>query len=432
MKTPYAARIKKALVMLKRAGEKEALVISSNPHCVRSRDTHFPFRQNSDLYYFTGSHAEDTTLVLNPHSKTPVVLITPPHDPVKKVWEGGQVNLKPVAKELSAELCVTKEPLKALLGFVRGTEKVYVQSISETSSAALKKELYQRSAIALRGLPTTVAEVERFTARLRLYKDPSEITLIKAAAEVTSDALFGMLPYVRDGRNEREIGAVIECAYRSAGGAPAFGTIVATGPSAATLHYRALNQKLRKGELLLVDTGAELDMYASDVTRTIPVGQEISPALRYLYDTVLRAQEHAIAKVKPGVLIADVYKAAATELTYGLKELGILRGKLSTLVTKGAFRPWFPHGIGHPLGIDVHDVGPTSGDRIERLEPGMVITIEPGLYFSKPTGPLPSCGVRIEDDILVTRSGHTVLTESVFPKDLDTVLGLLGSIAAGF
>jgi Xaa-Pro aminopeptidase len=432
MKTPYAARIKKALALLARSNEKEALVISSNPHCTRSRDTHFPYRQNSDLYYFTGSHAEETTLVLNPHAKTPVILVTPPHDPIKKVWDGEQVNLKPLAKQLSAELVVTKDPLKALLTSVRGAEKAYVQSIHGTASAALKTELSQRSTVALRGLPTSLAEVERFTARLRLYKDASEIELIRAASEVTSDALFGVLPFVRNGTSEREIAAFIEGFYRATGSEPAFGTIVGTGKSAATLHYRALKRKLRNGDLLLIDTGAERDMYASDVTRTLPVGDSIDPALRYLYETVLRAQERAIAKIKPGVLVSELHKTAAEELTYGLKELGILKGKLSALVTKGAYRPWFPHGIGHSLGIDVHDVGPANGDRLERLEAGMVMTIEPGLYFSKPIGPLPACGVRIEDDILVTRTGHKVLTESVFPKELDTVMGLLGSIAAGF
>lgn len=432
MKTPYAARIKKALALLARSNEKEALVISSNPHCTRSRDTHFPFRQNSDLYYFTGSYAEETTLVLNPHAKSPVTLVTPPHDPIKKVWDGEQVNLKQLAKQLSAELVVTKDPLKALLGAVRGAEKAYVQSILGTGSAALKTELSQRSAITLRGLPTSLAEVERFTARLRLYKDASEIELIQAASEVTSDALFGVLPFVRSGATEREIAAFIEGFYRATGSEPAFGTIVGTGRSAATLHYRALKRKLRDGDLLLIDTGAERDMYASDVTRTLPVGDSIDPASRYLYETVLRAQERAIAKIKPGALVSELHKTAAEELTYGLKELGILKGKLSALVAKGAYRPWFPHGIGHSLGIDVHDVGPANGDRLERLEPGMVMTIEPGLYFSKPTGPLPACGVRIEDDILVTRTGYKVLTESVFPKELDVVMGLLGSIAAGF
>jgi Xaa-Pro aminopeptidase len=432
MKTPYAARIKKALALLARSGEKEALVISSNPHCTRSRDTHFPFRQNSDLYYFTGSYAEEATLVLNPHAKSPIIIIAPPKDPIKKVWDGEQVNLKPLAKSLSAELVITKDPLKALLGAVRGVEKAYLQSIQGTASAALKTELSGRSAIALRGLPSNLAEVERFTGQLRLYKDPSEVELIKAASELTSDALFAVLPFVRSGASERQIGAFIEGFYRAAGAEPAFGTIVGTGRSAATLHYRALKRTLRNGDLVLIDTGAEREMYASDVTRTLPVGDSLDPALRYLYETVLRAQEHAIAKIKPGVLVSDVYKAAAEELTYGLKELGILKGKLSALMAKAAYRPWFPHGIGHSLGIDVHDVGPSSADRVEKLEAGMVMTIEPGLYFSKPTGPLPACGVRIEDDVLVTRSGHKVLTEDVFPKELDEVMGLMGSISTGF
>ncbi len=422
MKNPHALRIKKALTLLKDAPRKEALVISSNPSVIRSRDTHYPYRANSDLFYFTGSHAEDLTLVLRPHAADPVILIAPPEDKVKNMWDGAPAPIKPLAKALKAGLLTTHEPVKQIIALLRGHEAVYLQSIEGTPSAGAKLDLSSRSTPLLRNLPATLVDAEQFTARLRLFKDPSEVARIKEAAVITGGALQNVLPLIEAGVAEREIGAFIEYFYKVHGAEPAFGTIVASGASAATLHYRSLSRKLKKGELLLIDTGAELDMYASDITRMIPVGGTTSPELRDLYDIVLRAQLIAIKKVRPGVRMMDVFNAAARELTYGLKYLGILNGNVSQLMKKGAFKPYFPHGIGHSLGIDVHDATPTGQESI--LEKGMVITIEPGLYFSKPAGPLPACGVRIEDDVLVTTRGHEVLTANAFTKDIDE-LGML-------
>jgi Xaa-Pro aminopeptidase len=424
MKNTHALRITKALKLLKGAPRKEALVISSNPSAIRSRDTHYPYRANSDLFYFTGSHAEELTLVLRPHAKDPVVLIAPPEDKVKNMWDGAPPPIKPLAKALKAPLMRTHEPVKQIIALLRGHEAVYLHANAGTPSAGVKHDLSSRSTALLRNLPTTLVDAEQFTARLRLFKDPSEIATIKEAATITGGALQNVLPLIEAGVTEREIGAFIEYFYKVHGAEPAFGTIVASGPSAATLHYRDLSRKLRKGDLLLIDTGAELEMYASDVTRMIPVGGTTTPELRDLHDIVLRAQLLAIKKIRPGVRMVDVYKVAATELTYGLKYLGILKGNVSQLVKKGAFKPYFPHGIGHSLGIDVHDATPTGQESI--LEKGMVITIEPGLYFPKPTGPLPACGVRIEDDVLVTARGHEVLTATAFTKDLDELGMLLG------
>lgn len=417
MKTPHALRITKALQLLKRAGRKEALVISSNPSVIRSRDTHYPYRANSDLFYFTGSHAEELTLVLRPHAADPVVLIAPPEDKVKNMWDGTPPPIKPIATALKATRLTTHQPVQQILSLLRGHDAVYLQSIEGTPSAGVKHDLSSRSTYLLRNLPATLVDAEQFTARLRLIKDPGEVEQIKKAAEITGAALQHVLPLIEAGVAEREIGAFIEYFYRANGAEPAFGTIVASGVSAATLHYRSLSRKLKKGELLLIDTGAELNMYASDITRMIPVGGTTSPELRDLHDIVLRAQLIAIKKVRPGARMKDVYNAAARELTYGLTYLGILKGNVSQLVKKGAFKPYFPHGIGHSLGIDVHDATPSGQESI--LEKGMVITIEPGLYFPKPTGPLPACGIRIEDDVLVTARGHEVLTSSAFTKDLD-------------
>ena len=417
MKSPHALRIKKALNLLKSAPRKEALVISSNPGMLRSRDTHYPYRPNSDLFYLTGTHAEDVTLVLRPHAENPVVMIAPPEDKVKNLWEGPPPLIKPIAAAIKATLITTTEPVKQIISLLRGTEAVYVQSIAGTPSAAVKNDLSSRSTYLLRNLPTSLIDAEQFTGRLRLLKDPVEIAAIKKSAEITAGALQNVLPLIEGGVQEREIAAFIEYFYKVHGAEPAFGTIVASGASAATLHYRSLTKKLKKGELLLIDTGAELDMYASDITRMIPVGGVLSPQLRDLHDIVLRAQMIAIKKVAPGVRMTEVYMAAARELTYGLKYLGILKGNLAQLLKKGAFKPFFPHGIGHSLGIDVHDATPTGQEAV--LQKGMVITIEPGLYFPKATGPLPACGVRIEDDVLVTARGHEVLTNGAFTKDMD-------------
>jgi Xaa-Pro aminopeptidase len=425
MKNTHASRIKKALKLLNESGSPDSLLVSSNPHAVRSRDINFPYRQNSDLFYLTGSSHEALTLLLRPHAKEEIVLVAPPPDAHQTLWEGAQPSLAPLARELGAELVLTKDPLTTLRGLLRGTDTVYLQSVAGSVSAELRREFSTRSAIAMRGLPSRIGEAERFTAKLRCIKDTAEVAAIHRAGDLTSAALLHIAQYVRPGIREREIAALIEYLYRLHGAEPAFGTIIASGKSAATLHYRSLAKTLRSGELLLIDTGCELNMYSCDVSRTVPVGLEINPVLREVYETVLRAQKAAIAKVKPGVHINDIYKAAAIELTRGLQELKVLKGSLTQLLQKGAFKTWFPHGIGHSLGIDVHDVSPGSNDRLFTLEKGMVITVEPGLYFSKPIRGIPACGVRIEDDVLVTAKGCEVLTESVFPKEFDEVCAVL-------
>ena len=419
----FRSRIKKALALLAQSGSPETLIISANPAAIRSRDTHYPYRPNSDLFYLTGSSSEEISLVLRPHSKEPVVIITPPIDQLKNLWEGPPPPVKPLAKALKAELLVTSEPLKAALNLIRGSATAYLQSIPGTLSAAVKSDLSTRGAHALRGFPPSLIEAEHLTAKLRLIKDRGEIAAIRESASITASAIANALPLIEPGVREREIAAFLDYFYHAHGAYPAFNSIVATGPSAATLHYHSLNRKLKKGDLLLIDTGAELNMYASDISRTIPVGGELSPQLKDLYEIVLRAQLVAIKRVKPGVAIAEVHKAAAREIVYGLKYLGILKGPVPQLLKKGAFKPFFPHGIGHSLGIDVHDATPANA---LKLQAGMVVTIEPGLYFQKPTGHLPVCGVRIEDDVLVTPRGNEVLTDQAITKDLSTILSVVG------
>jgi len=425
MKTIYRARIKKALSFLKDAPAAQALVVSSNPAATRSRDTHFPYRQNSDLFYFTGSEHQSLTLVLRPQAQDKVVLVAPPDDPVRKVWDGSQPSTKALARELGATQILSKDPHTTVRHLLRGADIAFLQSVAGTVSAALRREFAERSPHSMRGLPGTVIEAERLTSRLRCCKDSSEVQSIRKAADLTSASLLHTAQFIKPGMKEREIAVLIEYLYRLHNAEPAFNTIVATGVSAATLHYHQLSRRLRKGELLLIDTGCELDMYACDVSRTIPVSSDTPASLEAVYACVLSAQEAAIRAVKPGARMTDIHAVAARELTYGLKQLGVLKGNPSDLVKKGAYKPYFPHGIGHSLGIDVHDVGPGPNDSLGVLEKGMVITIEPGLYFSRAVAKVPACGVRIEDDVLVTARGNEVLTAGVFPKRLDEIRNIV-------
>lgn len=423
MKNQYLSRIEKALSLLKDSDTTQALVISSNPSAVRSRDTHFPYRQNSDLFYFTGTSHQNVTLILRPNAKEPVVLVAPPEDDTKKMWDGAQPSIAALAHSIKASVVISKDSLTSVRSLLRGTQAVYLQSVPGTVSMELRQEFAGRTAHSLRGFPSTVIEAERLTAVLRCIKEPAEIAAIEKAADLTSAVLMHTAQYMRRGIKERDIAVLIEYLYRLHGAEPAFNTIVATGKSAATLHYHSLERTLKNNELLLIDTGCELDMYACDVSRTIPVGPEISPVLREVYEIVLSSQFAAMSAIKPGVHITQVHQAAAKELTRGLKGMGVLKGSISELVKKAAYKPWFPHGIGHSLGIDVHDVSP--GEQLGILQKGMVITIEPGLYFAKTTAGIPSCGVRIEDDVVVTSRGCEVLTNDVFPKTFDEMRALV-------
>lgn len=421
--TPFKARRARVLKLLKESGQKTALVICSNPHRQRTHDQRYPYRPNSDLYYLTGTLAPDITLVIRSDEATPVI-VGLPHDPVKAVWEGTPPKPKSIANLIGAELIESSSPLSAVQKLLAGYEVAITQPIIGTVGYNLSERLLSLNASGNEKLPRTVSNSDSLMAKLRLYKSKEEIARIREAAEITGHALFSILPMVQPECHEFEISTSIDYLYRLNGGEPAFETIVATGPSAATLHYHFKNRKLRRGELLLIDTGIEKDMYSSDITRTLPVGGKFEPVQAALYEIVLEAQSAAIKKIRHGVLIREVYMAAAQVLTRGLVDLKVLRGKVSSLMAKAAYKPWFPHGIGHSLGLDVHDIGELRGNNAAVLEEGMVFTVEPGLYFSKPAGVLPACGVRIEDNVVVTRKGCQVITDGIFPKEIDEVEGL--------
>lgn len=419
----HKKRISRVIDSLKKFKEPAAMLLSSAPEYIRSRDIAYPYRQNSDIFYLTGSQEKDLQILLSSKSNKPI-LVVPPKDKTRALWDGDQGNYQQIASNLGAELVVSKEPFKELKSRLRGHSHLLHQNTPLTLSDRISQDIQATPAMQRGKLPRTFSLCDVILEEMRLYKDPAEVVQIKKAAEVTSQALFSAASLIQPGMPEHVIARTIEYWFGLFGGEPGFGTIAASGKNAAILHYRSCNSNLKPGEMLLIDCGAELDLYSADITRVFPVSKSFSKEQKILYDIVLKAQSAAIKKVKDGVFIRSIYEAAAKVLTEGLVELKVLRGKISSLMAKRAYKDFFPHGIGHSLGLDVHDVGDHRGNNDARLHKGMVFTIEPGLYLPKAIGKVKPFGIRIEDDILVTKNGCEILTSAV-PKKIEDVEAMM-------
>ncbi len=423
MKDLYKSRIRKVIKTLLATKTPSALLVSSAPFAPRSRDTFHPYRQNSDFFYLTGSLEPAQHLLISTEEEKPL-LFTEPVNAHKVVWDGKPVSPKPLARSLGATLETVSDIPQEIKKKLRPIHSLYYQSESDPQVFRMVNELFGLPSHQRLTSPRSFHHVDTILEPLRVRKSRHEISEIKRAAEVTWESLQHTAQMVEPGLREHEVLATLEYHMRLFGCEPSFSTIVASGASAATLHYQAHTQKLKKGELLLLDFGAEYNMYAADVTRMLPVTGTFTGILAELYDCVLEAQLKSIAAVRSGVTIQKVYNAAARVLIDGLKDFGVLRGNTSALLEKRAHLPYFPHGIGHGLGLDVHDVGRLRGTNKPKLQEGMVFTIEPGLYFPRPVGKLPACGIRIEDDVVVRKSGCEVLTRMI-PKERSKIEDLM-------
>jgi len=399
------------------------MVLSSATTKARSRDTYYPYRQNSNLFYLTGILNPNQLLLIHSDRPKPV-LFSPPKDPVKELWDGPEPALRSIIKELGIEQVTTRDPVSAVLEYLQDTEHLVFDNHSDSYSFRVAQRLLTLPAYQRGSLPRSLHHSDTILVELRLHKTPDEIALIKEAAWITSDSLFEALTILRPGIYEYEFKAAVEYGFRGRGAEVAFSTIAATGSSASYLHYQAHKRKLQRGQLLLIDCGAEHQLYAADISRTLPVGGRFQGVLAEMYDAVLEAQLAAISAVKHGVKVKEIYNAAARVLITFLKDQKLISGSTTRALREGKHRPFFPHGIGHPLGLDVHDVGNLRGNNDAVVEAGMVLTIEPGLYFQKKTRAIPASGIRIEDDVLVTKNGPTVLTPH-FPKAREEIEDLM-------
>ena len=406
-------------------------VFPSAPLAVRNRDVEHPYRQDSDLYYLTGLDEPESVLVLtNQHEEHRVVLFVRPKKREREIWDGPRAGVEGAVQEFGADVAFPIDELpKRLPDYLGNVERLHYR-IAQNDEADAK--LFDCLNLLRRGgrrgitAPEAIIDSSAHLHEMRLRKSDAELATMRRAAEITKEAHLRAMHFTRPGMHEYEIDAELLHVFRRHGSErPAYESIVGSGPNATILHYRAGNRVLNEGELVLIDAGCELDYYSSDVTRTFPVNGKFSDEQREVYEVVLRTQKQCIEAVKPGVTLHDLHDGAVRSITEGLVRIGLLEGKVDALIEDKKYEPFYMHRTSHWLGMDVHDVGHYYTDGKPRpLEPGFVLTVEPGIYIATDAEGADErwrgIGVRIEDDVVVTEGGHDVLTAGI-PKEIDDV-----------
>jgi len=413
--------------------ENSVAVIASAPEAVRSNDTHYRYRQDSDFFYLTGLDEPDSIAVIRPgHGEHPYTLFVRPRDPERETWEGRRAGIEGARDVYGADAAFPVEEFGEKLGeMLDGARNVYYRlGVRADLDELLVKQIgAMRQRSRTQRAPDSITDPGALLSEMRLVKTDEEIELMQRAADIAAEAHVEAMRAARPGMYEYEIEALIEYVFRRRGAAgPAYTTIVGGGANATVLHYVTNDSILREGDLLLIDAGCEFRGYASDITRTFPVANRFTAAQREIYSVVLETQLACVEMVRPGVTMEDLNERAVSMLTDGMLRLGLLRGDAEKLVEEKEYRKFFMHGLGHFLGMDVHDVGRYRvDDGPRKLAPGNVITVEPGLYVPADAGDVPErfrgVGIRIEDDVLVTAEGRRVLTDKV-PKQIEEIEGL--------
>jgi Xaa-Pro aminopeptidase len=412
--------------LMEHMGPNSIAIVPAAREKVRSRDTHFPFRQDSDFQYLTGFPEPDAVAVLVPgRAHGEYVLFCRDKDKDLETWHGRRFGPEGAREQFAVDDAFPIDDIDDILpGLIEGRDKIFyaLGADPEFDDQVMQWVNTLRKKVHQGALPVgEMIDIRHILHDMRLYKSKAEIDVMRHAAEVSAQAHVAAMRATRPGRHEWEIEA--ELKYRMALGGcrhEAYGSIVAGGDNATILHYTENQDRLRARDLLLVDAGGEYQGYAADITRTWPVNGRFSRLQKRAYEWVLKAQLAAIAEIRPGSDWARPHEAAVRVLTEGMVDLGLLKGQVNTLIKKEAYRRYYMHKTGHWIGLDVHDVGDYQvGGRPRTLEPGMVMTVEPGLYVpaddkKAPEG-LRGMGIRIEDDVLVTDEGCEVLTASV-PK----------------
>jgi Xaa-Pro aminopeptidase len=417
-------------------GKGNIAVVPASPAKLRSRDVAYPYRQDSDFYYLTGFAEPEAIAVLAPgRPQGEYVLFCRERDAERETWDGARAGTDKAVSEFDADDAFPISDIDEILpGMIERAERVYytMGAHPEFDTRLIGWVTHLRN----RGSPGThtpdeFIAVDHLLHDLRLYKSRAEIAAMRRAAAVAVKAHLRAMAFCRPGRFEYEVEAEFLHEFRRHGMRPSYLPIVGSGPNACVLHYSANGRQMQAGDLLLVDAGCEYDCYASDVTRTYPVSGRFTPAQRAIYEIVLDAHDAALRAVAPGRHWNEPHDAAVKVITRGLRRLGLLKGQASALVRSGAYRRFFMHRTGHWLGMDVHDVGDYKvGEQWRLLEPGMVMTVEPGIYIAPGTSGVSrrwwGIGVRIEDDVLITREGRELLTGGL-PCEPDVIESLVGT-----
>ena len=402
-------------------GKDGIAILPTAPYKNRSRDTYYPYRPDSDFFYFTGFSEPDALMILAPgRPEGEFILLVRPKDPLKEIWDGHMEGLIGAKRNFGANQSYKIEDLIKVLAevfpnrqkifYTLGNQNDYDKKVIDTFNQVRANQ--RRGGV----VPTEVVSLEPLIHDMRLVKSREEISRMKESARISVEAHYKVMDECKDGVYEYQIQASINHQFGQYGAVPAYDSIVASGHNACTLHYIDNKDILKSGDLLLTDAGCEHQMYAADITRTVPVSGTFNEEQKAIYSIVLDTQKKAIESVRPGQTFENIQNDAITNITKGLRKLGLLSGSLQSLIKNEAYKDFYMHGIGHWLGMDVHDVGAYMSDagKSKKFVPGMVLTIEPGIYISKKNKKVQKSwrgiGVRIEDDVLVTKKGCEVLT----------------------
>lgn len=406
-----------------------AAIIFAAPEAIRSADTEYPYRQSSDFSYFTGFHEPESVLVLIKSNDTHnhSVLFNRVRDLTAEIWFGRRLGQEAAPAMLGVDRALAISEIdEQLYQLLNGLDAVYhaqgEYAYADTIVFSALEKLRKGSRQNLKA-PATLVDWRPLVHEMRLFKSAEEIDVMRRAGEISALAHTRAMEKCRPGMFEYQLEGEIHHEFTRHGARyPSYNTIVGGGDNGCILHYTENESELRDGDLVLIDAGCEYLGYAGDITRTFPVNGKFTPAQRDIYDIVLASLETALQLYRPGTTMQEVTGEVVRIMVTGLVKLGILNGEIDHLIADNAHRSFFMHGLSHWLGMDVHDVGEYGADRSRVLEPGMVLTVEPGLYIA-PDADVPEryrgIGIRIEDDIVITENGNENLTASVVKRAED-------------
>lgn len=428
--------LRRRQALLAKMAPASAALIFAAPETTRSADSEYPYRQNSDFWYFTGFNEPEAVLVLiksdDTHNHS--VLFNRVRDKTAEIWFGRRLGQEAAPEKLAVDRALAFDEInEQLYQLLNGLDVVYHAQgqyawADNIVFAALEK--LRRGSRQNLVAPATLTDWRPWVHEMRLFKSPEEVEILRRAGEISALAHTRAMQVCRPGMFEYQLEGEIHHEFNRHGARfPSYNTIVGGGENGCILHYTENESELRDGDLVLIDAGCEYQGYAGDITRTFPVNGKFTPAQRAIYDIVLESLETSLRLFRPGTSIQEVTGEVTRIMVSGLVKLDILKGEVDQLIADNAHRAFFMHGLSHWLGLDVHDVGHYGPDRSRTLEPGMVLTVEPGLYIA-PDADVPpeyrGIGIRIEDDILITENGNENLTHSVV-KSADDIEALMAA-----
>ena len=433
-KAEYARRRKALMAQME---PNSIAILPAAAVAIRNRDVEYLYRQDSDFQYLSGFPEPEAVIALIPgREHGEYVLFCRERNPEREQWDGLRAGQEGAIRDFGADDAFPISDIDDILpGLIEGRDRVYS---AMGSNAEFDRRLMEwinviRSKARMGAQPPNeFVALDHLLHDMRLYKSAAEVKVMREAAEISARAHVRAMQACRAGLHEYSLEAELDYEFRKGGAKmPAYGSIVAAGRNGCILHYQQNDAPLKDGDLVLIDAGCEIDCYASDITRTFPVSGQFSAEQKAIYELVLKAQEAAFAVIAPGKHWNHAHEATVQVITEGLVELGLLKGEVSELIESEAYRAFYMHRAGHWLGMDVHDVGEYKvGGQWRVLEPGMALTVEPGIYIGADNPNVAKkwrgIGVRIEDDVVVTRQGCEILTSGV-PKTVAEIEALMAA-----